>query len=489
MAHVRRYCRLTTLTPPLSAVPTARLSRAAWAWALFQGGRDPFVILVTIYVFVPYVVTSVIADPVHGQALVASGAKYAGWVVALTAPLLGAVVDRMGPRKPWLAATVALMVPLMAILWWAKPGGAGLGVGAIIAILAALAVLFAYSETLHNALLVPAAGMRQAGAASGLALAFGNFVSVGMLAFVLWGFALPGKVSWAFVPTVPLFGLDVLSHQPDRIVPVLTAIVLALGTLPLIAFVPDVAKSGIRIGAAFRLALADLKALVLEARGHRDALVYLGARMLFTDGLTGILIFTGVYAAGAMGWQSLELLAYGMILCVFAVGGGLLAGWLDGVIGPKRALTLEICGVVISQLMSLGNTKTLFFYTAFEPAGHAPIWSGPMFRTAPELGLLASGMLGAVTVTAAYASSRTMLTRVVPANKIGIFFGLFVIAGSATMWLGPLLVQVATAMTGSQRAGLLPISGLLVLGLILLQWVRGGFRVQSDDLPPEVFAV
>lgn len=466
------------MTPSVE-LPVRGLGRAAWCWALFQGGRDPYIILVTIYVFVPYVVTSVIADPVHGQELIAGGAKYAGWIVALTAPMLGAVVDRMGPRKPWLIATVALMLPLMAALWWAKPGGAGLSVGTIIAILAALGGLFAYTQTLHNALLLPAAGTRHAGAASGLALAFGNFISVAMLAFVLWGFALPGKVAWGFVPTVPLFGLDMVTHQPDRIVPVLAALALALGTLPLLAFVPDVASTGVRFGAAVRLAVADLKALVLEARGHRDGLVYLGATLLFTDGLTGILIFSGVYAAGVMGWQSLELLAYGMILCVFAVGGGLLAGWLDQRIGPKRALTLEIFGVIVSQLLSLGNTKALLFYQPFNAAAHAPIWSGPMFRTAPELGLLACGMLGAVTVTAAYASSRTMLTRVVPAHKVGIFFGLFVIAGTATMWLGPLLVQVATAVTGSQRAGLLPISGLLVVGLIALQLVRGGQRVQE----------
>ena len=335
--------------------------------------------------FAPYVVTSIIADPVHGQALVASGAKYAGWIVALTAPLLGAVVDRMGPRKPWLIATVTLMLPLMVALWWARPGGTGLSVGAIIAILAALGGLFAYTQTLHNALLLPAAGSRNAGAASGLALAFGNFVSVAMLGFVLWGFALPGKVAWGFVPTAPLFGLDVASHQQDRIVPVLAALALAFGTLPLLAFVPDVASTGVRFGAAVRLALADLKSLVLGARGHRDGLVYLGATLLFTDGLTGILIFSGVYAAGVMGWQSLELLAYGMILCVFAVGGGLLAGWLDGRIGPKRALTLEICGVVVSQLLSLGNTKTLLFYQPYDTTAHAAIWSGPMFRTAPEL--------------------------------------------------------------------------------------------------------
>lgn len=460
------------ILPPPPAVLGARLGRAAWAWALFQGGRDPYVILITIYVFVPYLVTSVIADPVHGQAIVAGGAKYAGWAVALTAPLLGAIVDRMGPRKPWLAIAVALMVPLMVSLWWARPGAAGLSVGAIVATLAAIAVLFAYTETLHNALLVPAAGMAKAGAASGLGLAFGNFVSVTTLAFVLVAFALPGKVAWGFVPATPLFGLDALAHQQDRIVPVIAAGLLVLGTLPLLRLVPDVPASGLGLARATRLALGDLKALVTQVRGHRQALVYLGARMLFTDGLTGILIFTGIYAAGAMGWQTPELLAYGMILCVFAVGGGLLAGWLDGRTGPKRALTIEIVGVIASQLLSLGNTRTSLFYRPFDPAAHAPLWNGPMFRTAPDLALIACGILGAITVTAAYASSRTMLTRVAPADKIGIFFGLFVIAGTATMWLGPLLVQVATAASGSQRAGLLPISGLLLAGLLVLQFVR-----------------
>ena len=450
----------------------ARLNRAARGWALFQGGRDPYVILVTIYVFAPYVVTGVVGDPVRGQALVAAGAKYAGWVVMLTAPLLGATVDRTGRRKPWLAAVVALMVPLIAALWWAKPGGAGLGVPATIAIMAAVAVLFAWTQTLHNALLVPAAGVARAGAASGLGLAAGNFMSVALLGFVLWAFALPGLVHWWFVPARPLFGLDPAAHEPARIAPVLVAAALALGTLPLLRWTPDAPATGIPLRRAVRLGLGDLKALVTEARGHRDALTYLGSCLLFTDGLTGILIFTGVYAAGQMGWQTLELLAYGLILCMFAVAGGLLAGWLDGRVGPKRALTIEIVGVVASQLLSLGNTRTSLLYRSFDPAAHAPLWNGPMFRTAPELALIAAGMLGAVTVTAAYASSRTMLTRVVPPHKVGIFFGLFVIAGSATMWLGPLLVQVATAGSGSQRVGLLPLSALLLAGLWVLQRVR-----------------
>jgi UMF1 family MFS transporter len=104
-----------------------------------------------------------------------------------------------------------------------------------------------------------------------------------------------------------------------------------------------------------------------------------------------------------------------------------------------------------------------------------------MFRTMPEIGLLLAGFVAAITVTSAYASSRTMLTRVVPRDRVGVFFGLFVISGTATSWLAPMLVEIATEAGKSQRIGLLPISGLLLLGLVGLSFVRGGGRVDHHD--------
>ena len=462
-----------------SPSPGGHLDRPAWSWALFQGGCDPYIILITIYIFAPYLVRDVVHDAVLGQVLVAAAAKCSGWAVLLTVPLLGAAVDRMGPRKPWLAPVVALMVPLIAALWWVTPGGP-IGTTGAIVILATIATLFAWTETLHNALLLPAAGMSRAGAASGMALALGNFVSVATLAFVVVAFALPGKVGWSFIPAHPLFGLDPLKHQTDRIVAPICAVLLAVLSLPLFAFVPDVAATGTRLGAALRLGAADLAALFRGARGNANALLYLLAVLLFTDGLTGILVFTGVYAAGAMGWGTLELLAYGMMLSCFSVAGGLLAGWLDGRLGPKSALKLELLGVVASQAIQLGQTKTRLFYTPFDPAAHAPLWTGPVFHSLPDLALIGGGFVGAVSVTAAYASRRTMLTRVVPPAKVGVFFGLFSIAGLATSWLAPLLVEITTSVTHSQRAGLLPISGLVAAGCGVLLFVRGGERLTAS---------
>jgi MFS transporter, UMF1 family len=67
---------------------------------LAQATRDPYVILIAIYIFAPFYVTRVVGDPVAGQTLVAGANKWGGWVVMLTAPLLGAMVDRWGRESP-----------------------------------------------------------------------------------------------------------------------------------------------------------------------------------------------------------------------------------------------------------------------------------------------------------------------------------------------------------------------------------------------------
>src|SRR5580698_167290 len=110
----------TDLVPPVpqdSGTP-ARLSLGAACWAIFEGARDPYVILITIYIFMPYFAAVVVGDPVRGQEAVAAYGQYSGWIVMVTAPLLGASIDRIGRRKPLLFLICALMVHMMWALWW-----------------------------------------------------------------------------------------------------------------------------------------------------------------------------------------------------------------------------------------------------------------------------------------------------------------------------------------------------------------------------------
>ena len=459
-----------------------KLPKGALAWSLLEGGRDPYVILITIYIFGPYFATTFVGDAVRGQAILANIGMIYGLFVALTGPLLGASIDGFGRRKPLLLLLTLLMAPLMFSLWWAAPGGAGLSVLQVSVILSVMGVLFAYAEVLHNSLLTRAATPAQAPHASGLALSLGNLFSVLSLTFVLWAFALPGKVHWSFIPAQPLFGLNPALHEPDRVVGPIAAGLLLFLSIPFFLFTPDAAPTGIRLREGLRQGWAGLIETVKSLRGHRDVAVYLGSRMLFTDGMTALLMFGGVYAAGVMRWGVLEMLAYGILLSIFAVIGGFVGAALDAAVGPRRAVQIEVGGAICTLFASLGmGREKILFLWPFDPAAHAPLWNGPMFRTFPEVMYLVIGFGTAIFVTAHYASSRTLLTRLTPKGKSASFFGLYALSGTVTMWLGSALVRLSTATFKTQQAGFAPIAGLLFLGFLGMFFVKGGGRATGNE--------
>lgn len=452
-----------------------RLTRAGVAWSIFEGGRDPYVILMTIFIFMPYVSATMVGDPVKGQELISRFQQYAGWTVMATGPFLGASIDKLGPRKAWLAVTVVGMVPLIGLLWFAKPDLSGLSIISTMTIAYGANVLFAWSEILHNSMLIRAAGLKGAHSASGLALSLGNAASVVALAFTAWAFALPGKVAWAWVPAHPLFGLNAATHEPERVVAILAAIILAVGSIPLFLFTPDAPKTGVPVLRAFKEGAADLWAMLTTVRRYKDAVVYLAARMFFFDGMNGVLFFYGVLAAGVMKWGPLDLLASGILGSIVATFGGQVGRWLDHNIGPKNALRLEIFMTILALtgLLGMAPDKILYFWS-YDAAAHAPLWSGPVYRTLPSLIFLLIGFTNSIFITAQYASARTALTRLTPPAQTGAFFGVYALAGVATAWLAPTLVNIGTRVTHSQQGGFASIILLLIVGLIGLMFVKGG---------------
>jgi UMF1 family MFS transporter len=440
---------VATFAPAVSA-----MSRSARAWAGFQGGRDPYITLISIYIFMPYVATVLVGDAVKGQGLIASYALLGGLIAALTAPFLGSAADRMGRRKPALAVLSLLFAPIVFALWWAKPGGAGISVPTILVMTLVISLLFTYGEVLHNSLITYAArNARDAATMSGTALAWGNVTSVAALVFVLWAFALPGKVHWSFVPTAPLFELDPALGEPARVAAPIAAILFAIGVIPLLMFAQDAPRRASSIGASLAGGARDLLVLIRSVRHHRDAAIFLGARMLFSDAQIALILFCGIYAAGA-------------------ALGGLLSSSLDRRLGPKRALQVEIVGTIFGIVALLGVSPTGMRYFFTVAADAAPLWSGPVFTKSPELVFLAIGGVVAVFNTAIFASSRTLLTRLIPPGQSGAFFGLFALSGTATVWLGPLAVQTAVSAFHSQQAGNVAIAILMGLGFIPLCLVR-----------------
>jgi UMF1 family MFS transporter len=339
---------------------------------------------------------------------------------------------------------------------------------------------------LHNSLLVRAAGMKAAHKASGLALALANLFAVLALGFTAWAFALPGlpqTASWGWLPHEPLFGLSRAAHQPERVVALMAAGLFALGAIPLFLFTPDAPPTGVKVLSAFKAGAAELISMVRTVGRIRNAAVYLVSRMFFYDGMTSVLIYAGVYAVGVMKWGALEMLIFGVILSVLATFGGVVGLWLDHAVGPKRAVQIEIAMSLLGILAMLGMGPNVILYLwHWDPTAHAPIWNGPFFRTVPEWVFLAIGFSNAVFITAHFASSRTLLTRLTPPEQTGAFFGVFALSGTATSWLGPFLVNQGTRIFKTQQGGFATITLLLAVGLAGLMFVQGGGR-ETATLP------
>lgn len=450
--------------------PAARIDRGAFSWALFEWARNPWVLLGTIYVFQPYLSNVVIGDPVRGQSMLAGWHTMAGMIIAVTAPFLGAATDRMGRRKPLFAAATGVLAAAMIAMWWSLPGNAGLPLWAIGLAVVVSGVAFVYTEVLHNAMLSRAAPPGTLSHVSGLGLALGSVASVLLLVFVLVTIALPGQIDLALLPDAPLFGLDPAQHEPSRVVTLLCAVWLIVFSIPMFLWTPDLKTTGEGLGDALRRGVGNVIRTILKLREYRNVALFLVARMLYADGKTAILIFSGVYVSGTMGWGLVEMLAYGILLTIFAVAGGVGAGFLDHAVGVKRAVAIEIGVTIVCLIAMVSMSPTSLFFAPVE-AGVA-VWDSPIFSTAPELAYLGFAVLIAISITAAYASSRSMMARLAPAGMEGEVFGLYALAGSATAWLAPALVAYFTATTQSLRAGFASIVILLLAGFLLLLWVK-----------------
>lgn len=459
-----------------TAGPPARLDASAWAWAFYEGARNPYVILCTIYILAPYIVTQLFADPVVGQATLSEWHRNAGILVAISAPVLGAIADRYGQRKPFLLVVTMAMVPLIFAMWWAVPlGQAGLPVAVVGLLVTAVGVLFAWSEVLHNSMLGEASRPATLAMTSGIGLALGNLVSTLFLVVVLVGIALPGQVALPFVPDQPIFGLDPATHETSRVVAPISAVWFALAAIPLFLLTRDSGRTAVSLAGAVVQGIGGMRRLVVDvARNHANAGRFLLARMLYVDGKVALLIFGGVVASGVFGWDLLEATAYGLLLSVFAVVGGFLCGVLDNRIGPRNAVILELLVTMACLAAMVTQAPGHVFLIPVEPG--VAVWGSPVFATLPELVYLGAAMIIAISVTAAFGSSRTLLSTLAPPERMGEFFGLYGLAGSATVWLGPMLVGAFTTGFQSQMAGLAAILILLAAGLVMMLTVRSPAR-------------
>ncbi|MDE2005005.1 MAG: MFS transporter [Rhodospirillales bacterium] len=403
---------------------------ALLAWWLYDWAGSAFNTIVVTFVFPTYFVRAVAADPVTGTAAWAGAQSAAGLAIALLAAPLGAIADRGGHGRAFLGAAVTVLVAATGALWLVRPHS---GDAALALWLAALATIaFEIGFVFYNAMLPALAPVGRVGRVSGIGWAMGYAGGISCLGICLGVFILPAS---------PPFGLGAAAAEPVRACALLAAAWIALFAWPVLAFGPTSAH---RVG--WSIALRDGFRVLGDAlrRAARDRVMrrFLIARMLYTDGLTTLFAFGGIFAAGSFGVGARGVLVLGIALNVTAGIGAVAFGLIEDRVGDRR-----------TALIALG-ALSLLGAAVLAVRGVAWFW---------VLALLLGVFVGP-----AQSASRTLMARLAPADARNAGFGLYALSGRVTGFVGPAALGAVTALAHSQRAGMAVIVALLATGWALL---------------------
>jgi UMF1 family MFS transporter len=439
---------------------------AVISWIFFDWAAQPYFTLITTFVFAPYFATHVASDPASGQSLWGFATAAAGLLIALMSPVLGAIADASGRRKPWIAAFGALLVIGSCLMWFGKPGDPTV-IPPLLLAYAIATVGAEFATVFNNAMMPSLVPPDQIGRLSGTGWATGYVGGILSLILVLGFLAASPDTGRTLFGFMPLFGLDPVTHQGDRISGPLTGIWFMIFVLPMFLLTPDYpARHSPRD--ALREGLIQLRQGLRELPKQKSMAAFLLANMIYTDGLVSLFAFGGIYAAGTFGWNTIQIGTFGILLAIAGTFGAWLGGKLDDKLGPKRVISgsMLILLVSIVAILLVDKDSVLFVKVA------APAPGGALFSGAAERAYLVLGCLIGAAGGPLQAASRTLLIHMAPKDRIAQYFGLFALTGKVTSFVGPLLIGVVTAVTESQKAGMAVLVPFFAIGLVLLARVR-----------------
>jgi len=433
-------------------------------WVLYQLATSPYFVIINIFVFASYFQQKVVGSSVEGQVVWGYTQAVAGTFIALGAPILGALTDAYGPRKPGLVFFSVAAIPAMLALWFVTPGEIWLGVIAIV--IAAITMEFA--AVYHSAMLPSVSSERNVGFMSGLAFSFDYIGSVSLF------------IVWLLIPTFGVLAMLEGDFAHERLAGPLAAIWMVVFSLPFLIFTADRSPSPVSMMTAAMSGLRKLGNTVRNVSHYRNIATFLVVRAIYADGMSAVFIFLAGYLGGVYGWSTDRIGIYALIVLTVPIFTSFIGGWIDDLIGTKRTIQICLFFFTLSVLGSISTTpdEYLFFFAVTDELRNQqlPVIGSLLatfgFTQFPEqLGLLFS-LIGGAFIGPILASGRTMVARISPREMISEVYGLFTLTGKATAFLAPLCVAIVTSQTQSQRIGFSVILVFLVVGLIGLFWVR-----------------
>lgn len=434
--------------------------KGIWSWMLFDWAAQPFHTLIVTFIFAPYFAAHIAASPTQGQAIWGFAAGVGGLIIAFLSPILGAISDAAGPRKPWILGFSVLAVTGAFALWFVAPGGGpGITMLALTAFVVTL-VGFEFASVFNNAMMPGLVDRSRLGGLSGNAWALGYLGGLFCLFFMLAFVVADPDNGTTLVGLEPIFGLDPMQLEGDRASGPFTAIWYAIFVVPLFLYTPD-AAGGQRVARAVREGLSKLATTLRHIWTERSLCSFLVSSMFYRDALNGLYTFGGIYAVGVLGWTTIQLGVFGILAAAAGIVGCVIAGAADNRIGTKAVVAISILLLIVAVALVASTAANEVLFMRVAEGSNAPT---TMFYCAGALIGAAGGAL--------QASSRPLLVDQATPDRMGEAFGLYALSGRATAFLAPWAIGVTTTLFDSQRIGIMPLLVLFILGLVFLMPVR-----------------
>jgi len=453
---------LTAFGQEADGVGAQATKKQVWSWAMWDWALQPFNTVILTFVWIALYLTSrMFLDPdVRDSGQLADGtflscndtanmgtaycqgltdlSTWWGWanfaagiLILLLAPVLGQQADARGNKKKWVTGATIGIALFQFALFFVEADPKYFWFGALAVAIAA--VVSEIGNVSYYAMLSEVSTPKNVGRISGLG----------------WGLGYLGGVVALIVciPVLFLVGQD--NPLSFKLVAVICAVWTLVFSIPMFRNVPESPAYGTSQKVGFFRSYVVLAHNIANLfRTNRPTFWFMLAAAVYRDGLAGVFAFGAVLAAQGFGFSFLEVIVFGLAANAVAGVSTLLAGRLDDVIGPRRLILFTLAGLVAMA----------FVVFALREYGTIVFWI---------CGLLLCAFVGPT-----QAASRSLLTRLTPPSQQGEIFGLYATTGRVASFLSPLAWSLFLVWFGGIIYGVLGIGLVLLVGLVLLLFVR-----------------
>lgn len=406
--------------------------KAIWGWAFYDWANSAFATTVMAGFFPVFfkLYWSTGTSATEGTFALGIANSVASLLVAVVAPVLGAIADRGSAKKRFLAVFTLVGILMTAGLWFVAQGDWAMAV----LLYVGGSVGFFGSLIFYDALLVSVAPREKWDSVSSLGFGLG-YLGGGLL----------------FVVNVLMSQMPGLFGLPDAATAVKLSFVLvgawwALFALPLFLWVEEPREGGnLPALQAIRAGVGQLVDTVRHIGAQKQIVLFLLAYWFYIDGVDTIIKMAVNYGTD-LGFDSSSLIVALLVVQFVAFPAALFYNWVGSKVGIKNAI---LGGIVAYGVI------TIFAYFLTDVTG--------FYVLAGCVGLVQGGI---------QALSRSAFARLVPPDKSGEYFGFFNMFGKFATIIGPFLMGLVTQLSGDSRMGILSVIVLFAAGGFTFLFVK-----------------